>query len=442
MLRARFLLRNPVVQQQKRLFAVSSKLSNLAASTSVVEPKPDGPVITSSSNAKTWSASDNFTNTMQFIQKQPTLEAYRVMDHTGTVLNADHDPNLPKEEVLKCYKDMLLLHTMDGILYDAQRQGRISFYMTHYGEEAMIGSAAALSPEDIVFGQYREAFMLVYRGFTLDEFVNQCFSNELDYGKGRQMPIHYGSKKLNFQTISSPLGTQIPQASGAAYALKMSGANACSLCFFGEGAASEGDFHAGLNMAATLKSPVIFFCRNNGFAISTPSTEQYKGDGIASRGIGYGIDTIRVDGNDIWAIYNATKAAREMAIKEQKPVLIEAMTYRIGHHSTSDDSTKYRDRKEVEERAQFDNPVTRLRRYLENKNWWSQEEEDAYRKKVRKDIMTSFTAAEKRKKPAVKHLFTDVYDELPPNLVKQQQELNELIKKYPEYYDTSDYASS
>ncbi|CAO0803189.1 unnamed protein product [Mucor circinelloides] len=442
MLRARFLLRNSVVQQQKRLFAVSSKLSNLAASTSVVEPKPDGNVITSSNDARTWSATDNFTNTMQFIQKQQTLQAYRVMDHTGTVLNADHDPNLPKEEVLKCYKDMLLLHTMDGILYDAQRQGRISFYMTHYGEEAMIGSAAALSPEDIVFGQYREAFMLVYRGFSLDEFVNQCFSNELDYGKGRQMPIHYGSKKLNFQTISSPLGTQIPQASGAAYALKMSGANACSLCFFGEGAASEGDFHAGLNMAATLKSPVIFFCRNNGFAISTPSTEQYKGDGIASRGIGYGIDTIRVDGNDIWAIYNATKAAREMAIKEQKPVLIEAMTYRIGHHSTSDDSTKYRDRKEVEERAQFDNPLTRLRRYLENKNWWSQDEEDAYRKKVKKDIMTSFTAAEKRKKPAVKHLFTDVYDELPPNLIKQQQELNELIKKYPEYYNTDDYASS
>ncbi|KAL9554605.1 hypothetical protein MBANPS3_002748 [Mucor bainieri] len=448
MLRARSLLRNPVIQQQKRLFAVSSKFANLAASTSIVEPKPDGHVITSSSNARTWSASDNFTNTMQFIQKQPTLEAYRVMDHTGTVLNADHDPNLPKEEVLKCYKDMLLLHTMDGILYDAQRQGRISFYMTHYGEEAMIGSAAALSPEDIVFGQYREAFMLVYRGFTLDEFVNQCFSNELDYGKGRQMPIHYGTKKLNFQTISSPLGTQIPQASGAAYALKMSGANACSLCFFGEGAASEvplsssGKFNDKRMMICSHVLIVSSSSRNNGFAISTPSTEQYKGDGIASRGIGYGIDTIRVDGNDIWAIYNATKAAREMAIKEQKPVLIEAMTYRIGHHSTSDDSTKYRDRKEVEERAQFDNPVTRLRRYLENKNWWSQEEEDAYRKQARKDIMTSFTAAEKRKKPALKHLFTDVYDELPPNLIKQQQELNELIKKYPEYYDTSDYASS
>ncbi|KAI8382452.1 thiamine diphosphate-binding protein [Blakeslea trispora] len=331
---------------------------------------------------------------------------------------------------------------MDGILYEVQRQGRISFYMTHYGEEAMIGSAAALSPHDVVFGQYREAFMLVYRGFTVDEFVNQCFSNELDYGKGRQMPVHYGSKRLNFQTISSPLGTQIPQAAGAAYALKMSGADACTLCFFGEGAASEGDFHAGLNMAATLKSPVIFFCRNNGFAISTPSAEQYKGDGIASRGIGYGIDTIRVDGNDIWAIYNATKAAREIAIKQQKPVLIEAMTYRIGHHSTSDDSTKYRDRKEVEERAQFDNPVTRLRRYLELKNWWSQEEEDVYRKQIKKEVLTSLSAAEKRKKPAIKQLFTDVYDELTPNLVEQQKDLEELIKKYPEYYSLDEHASS
>ncbi|CEP10079.1 hypothetical protein [Parasitella parasitica] len=414
----------------------------MAASTSVVEPKTDGNVVSTSDTTRPWSATDNFISTMQFIQKQETLQAYRVMDHTGTVLNTDHDPNLSKEEVLKCYKAMILLHTMDGILYDAQRQGRISFYMTHYGEEAMVGSAAALSSDDVVFGQYREAFMLVYRGFTIDDFINQCFSNELDHGKGRQMPVHYGSKKHNFQTISSPLGTQIPQASGAAYALKMSGADACSLCFFGEGAASEGDFHAGLNMAATLKSPVIFFCRNNGFAISTPSTEQYKGDGIASRGIGYGIDTIRVDGNDIWAIYNATKAAREIAIKEQKPVLIEAMTYRIGHHSTSDDSTKYRDRKEVEERAQFDNPVTRLRRYLEHKNWWSQEEDDAYRKQIKKDILTSFTAAEKRKKPNVKHLFTDVYDELPPNLIKQQQELQDLISKYPEYYNTDEFASS
>lgn len=191
-----------------------------------------------------------------------------------------------------------------------------------------------------------------------------------------------------------------------------------------------------------LAHHVDHFSRNNGYAISTPASEQYKGDGIASRGVGYGIDTIRVDGNDIWAVYNATKAARQIAVEENRPVLIEAMTYRIGHHSTSDDSTKYRDRKEVEERAKFDNPVTRLRRYLENKQWWTQEEEDQWRKEVRSSLMKSFSAAEKRKKPAVDALFTDVYDELPSNLRDQKQELEDLMKKYPEYYDTSDYASS
>jgi 2-oxoisovalerate dehydrogenase E1 component alpha subunit len=122
--------------------------------------------------------------------------------------------------------------------------------------------------------------VLLYRGFTLEQFMNQCYSNEKDLGKGRQMPVHYGSKELNFQTISSPLGTQLPHAAGSAYALKRAGKKACVLCFFGEGAASEGDFHAALNMAATTESPVIYFCRNNGYAISTPAKEQYRGDGI------------------------------------------------------------------------------------------------------------------------------------------------------------------
>lgn len=152
------------------------------------------------------------------------------------------------------------------------------------------------------------------------------------------------------------------------------------------------------------------------------------------------MDTVRVDGNDIWAVYNATKAARRIAVEESKPVLIEAMTYRIGHHSTSDDSTKYRDRKEVEERAQFDNPVTRLRRYLESKDWWTQEDEREWRQEVKTALLKSFSAAEKRKKPALENLFTDVYEDMPPNLLAQKQELEELIKKYPEYYDTKEFA--
>jgi 2-oxoisovalerate dehydrogenase E1 component alpha subunit len=168
----------------------------------------------------------------------------------------------------------------------------------------------------------------MYRGFTLEEFMNQVYATDLDYGKGRQMPVHYGSRALNFQTISSPLGTQIPQASGAGYALKLAQKDACAVCFFGDGAASEGDFHAALNMASTTNSPVLFFCRNNGYAISTPAKEQYSGDGIASRGHGYGMYTIRVDGNDALAVYNAVKEARKIAIEQERPVLIEAMTYR------------------------------------------------------------------------------------------------------------------
>ncbi|KAJ1941850.1 hypothetical protein EC988_006653, partial [Linderina pennispora] len=222
-----------------------------------------------------------YSHELKFVSNVESIPTYQVMDNDGKVLDTAHEPQMSREDARTMYKNMLTLNAMDSVLYEAQRQGRISFYMTSFGEEALIGSAAALDPKDHVFGQYREAGVLLQRGFTLEQFMNQCYSNELDPGKGRQMPVHYGSKELNFQTISSPLATQIPQASGAAYAMRREGSKQCVVCYFGEGAASEGDFHAGLNMAATLGCPVIFYCRNNGYAISTPSIEQYRGDGIA-----------------------------------------------------------------------------------------------------------------------------------------------------------------
>lgn len=381
-----------------------------------------------------------FSHELKFITPTESIDTYRVMDENGVISHPENEPGVSQELATKIYQDMVTLNSMDNILYDAQRQGRISFYMTSYGEEGQIGSAAALTPEDVVYGQYREAGVILHRGFTLDEFMNQCYSNVHDVGKGRQMPVHYGSKKLNFQTISSPLATQIPQASGAAYALKMEGKKAVVMCYFGEGAASEGDFHPALNMAATLNCPVIFYCRNNGFAISTPSNEQYRGDGIAARGIGYGVDTIRVDGNDVWAVYNATKTARARALEHNKPILIEAMTYRVGHHSTSDDSTAYRSKQEVEDWKRLDNPITRTRKWLEAKGWWDQTKEDDFRKKIRKDILTSFSKAESIVKPPVEEMFNDVYDNLPPHLQKQKREMEEHVKKYPEFYPTKAYA--
>lgn len=242
------------------------------------------------------------------------------------------------------------------------------------------------------------------------------------------------------------MATQIPQAAGAAYALKtqrLTDPNTpprIVACYFGEGAASEGDFHAALNIAATRSCPVIFICRNNGYAISTPTLEQYRGDGIASRGTGYGIDTIRVDGNDIWAVREATLKARELALKDGgRPVLIEAMSYRISHHSTSDDSFAYRARVEVEDWKRRDNPITRLRKYLEKKGIWDEEKEKEARGRLRKEVLKAFAEAEKEKKPPIRTMFEDIYEEMTPQTRKQMEELRDVIKRYPEEYDVGEF---
>jgi 2-oxoisovalerate dehydrogenase E1 component alpha subunit len=368
------------------------------------------------------------------------IPVYRVMDRKGKVLQADQDPNLSEETVVKMYKSMTLLNTVDKILYESQRQGRISFYMTNYGEEGThAGSAAALSPSDLVFGQYREAGILMWRGFPLDSFMNQCYGNELDLGKGRQMPVHYGTKELNFVTISSPLGTQMPQAVGAAYAFKRENKGNCVICYFGEGAASEGDAHAAFNFSATLECPIIFFCRNNGYAISTPTSEQYRGDGIAGRGPAYGISSIRVDGNDTLAVYNVTKAARKIAVNENRPVLVEAMTYRIGHHSTSDDSSAYRSVDEVRFWDANDHPISRLRQYMVNQNWWDESKEAEWKKKSKTKVMEAFARAEKKLKPDWKLMFTDVYEKMPPNLHKQMKSMEAHVAKYGDHYPLKNY---
>jgi 2-oxoisovalerate dehydrogenase E1 component alpha subunit len=211
-------------------------------------------------------------------------------------------------------------------------------------------------------------------------------------------------------------------------------------CYFGEGAASEGDFHAALNIAATRSCPVVFICRNNGYAISTPTLEQYRGDGIASRGTGYGIDTIRVDGNDIWAVREATLKARELALRDGgRPVLIEAMSYRISHHSTSDDSFAYRARVEVEDWKRRDNPITRLRKYLERKGLWNDEKENEARGRIRKEVLKAFSEGEKEKKPPIRSMFEDIYEEMTPETQRQMRELRDVIKKYPQEYDVAEF---
>ncbi|KAG4032642.1 hypothetical protein MFRU_006g01120 [Monilinia fructicola] len=389
-----------------------------------------------------------FTSALSFEHPSTytAIPTYRAMSPEGEIL----DPSviLPSDDAaLEMYLNMVKVSIMDVIMVEAQRQGRLSFYMPSQGEEGTcVGSAAALEKDDVIFSQYREAGVFMQRGYTLEDFMNQLFANRKDKGRGRNMPVHYGSKELKIHCISSPLATQIPHASGAAYALKMQRRSNPSLpprvvaCYFGEGAASEGDFHGALNIAATRSCPVIFICRNNGYAISTPTLEQYRGDGIASRGTGYGIDTIRVDGNDIWAVLQVTRRARELALKDGgRPVLIEAMSYRISHHSTSDDSFAYRARIEVEDWKRRDNPITRLRKYLERKGVWDEAREIDVRTKIKKDVLRALGDAEKEKKPPIKSMFEDVYKEMTPELRHQMNELRSVMEEYPEEYDVGEF---
>lgn len=387
----------------------------------------------------------NVSKDFDFIEPSALdIPTVRLLDGQGNLEKGAVEPDISQQTALKIYQTMRFIRALDERMQAAQRQGRVSFYMQCLGEEAAVtASAAALKDTDMIMAQYREQAALRYRGFSLEQFMNQMFSNEKDLGKGRQMPIHYGSKELHYMTISSPLGTQIPQATGYAYSQKIPHINKqtgeldseienVTLCYFGEGAASEGDFHAGLNMAAVLKAPALFFARNNGYAISTPADEQFAGDGIASRGVGYGIKTIRVDGADALAVYAATKKAREISVATGEPILIESIAYRLGAHSTSDDPSGYRSKEE--ESINTDCPIQRFKGYLISKGWLDEVADNKADELLREQILDAVKVAEKISKPPIEDLITDVYDTPIPLLDKQLEELKSHVKAHPEAY--------
>lgn len=353
--------------------------------------------------------------TVQFLTPQGTLS-----------LDA---PVIAEEILLKGYKTMLLTRHIDERMITLQRQGVISFALSSLGEEACaVASAAALELGDWLYPQYREAGAIFYRGMTAEAYIHHMFGDALDPSKGRQMPNHFGLRKLNVVTVSSPIGTKIPHAAGCAYAMKLQKEPHIACVYFGEGASSEGDFHSGVNFAAVRRAPAIFFCRNNGYAISTKASSQFRSDGVAPKAIGYGISFFRVDGNDFFAIYDAVKKAKEICLKGEGPVLIEAMTYRRGAHSTSDDPTVYRNHEEEEKWKEKD-PVLRLKRYLIVQGKWSEEEESALKKKIEEEVTEAIEIAKKTENPPLRSLVEDVYADIPASLEEQFQELKTF---YPE----------
>lgn len=349
------------------------------------------------------------------------LKTYQILSPSGELTGTPtFSPS--DQELLQILRTMWISRLVDERMITLQRQGTISFAMSALGEEGCsVASSAALSLDDWLYPQYRENGCLFYRGYPIQEYVHHMFCNGLDPLLGRQMPNHFGSRKYNVVTCSSPIGTKIPHVAGAAYGLRMQKKQAIALAYFGEGAASEGDFHAGLNFAAVYKAPAIFFCRNNGFAISTACASQFGGEGIVLKAVGYGISGVRVDGNDPIAIYSVVKEAKERALRGEGPTLIEAMTYRMGAHSTSDDPTRYRNEEEVKRWAALC-PIKRLEAYLEKKGLWDSSKTEQLKNEIQEEITKSIQVAKATPPPPLHSLIEGVYDQVPERLEEELRE--------------------
>jgi pyruvate dehydrogenase E1 component alpha subunit len=345
-----------------------------------------------------------------------------VLRNDGT-LDPEHDPGLSGSEVVSLYRSLVETRTLDERFVQLQRQGRIGFHVGSLGEEAAIlGSAWAMRKQDWLFPCYREFGAALLRGLPFQKLVDNMFGNTNDTVKGRQMPCHYTCKAVGWASISSPVGTQITHAVGLAWGAKIKKEDVASLVYFGDGATSSSDFHSGLNFAGVFKLPVVFLCRNNGWAISVPVERQTATRTFAEKAVGYGIPGVRVDGNDIFAVVSATRRAVERGARGEGPTLIEAITYRMGGHSTSDDPNRYRESEALEAWAARD-PIERLRGWLSDQGLWSDDHENRLAQEIDQRFRDAVAVAERTAPPPLESMFDDVYQTVPWHLAEQRAEL-------------------
>lgn len=353
-------------------------------------------------------------------------EIQRVMGFDGTY-DEEIEPDLSEGEATKLYRFMVLTRELSDRCMTLQRQGRIGFFVPSLGQEAsQIGSAYALQPQDWIFPAYREPGVALLRGVPLRTLFAQYFGNKNDRHGGRRMPSLFGFKEINYVNPSAPIATQIPHAVGAGWAARLRGDKVVSLVYFGDGATSANDFHAGMNFAGVFKAQTVLFCQNNQLAISLPVERQTAAESLAKKAAAYGFPGVRVDGNDVLAVYSATKEAVDRARNGEGPTMIESVTYRIGPHSTSDDPTKYRDETEVEEWGKKD-PLNRFRLYLEEKGWWDEVKEEGLWEEVKRDIKEAIQAEEDVEDPEIGTLFEGVFETTPWYLREEREELMEII---------------
>jgi pyruvate dehydrogenase E1 component alpha subunit/2-oxoisovalerate dehydrogenase E1 component alpha subunit len=352
----------------------------------------------------------------------PDLGLLRVMRDDGST-DPETDPGLPAEVALRAYREMKRLRLLDARMILLQRQGRVGFYGACTGQEATpIAAALAIEAGDWVFQALRESVMMLVRGFPLRQYIAQVFGNAGDVLKGRQMPSHMSGRSVNQVSWSSCLGPQLPQAVGAAWAAKIKRERTVVLGFVGDGATSEPDFHSAMNFAGVYKTPNVLICQNNHWAISVPSAKQTASATFAVKGRAYGIPSVRVDGNDLLAVYRAVSDGVARARRGEGTTFIEALTYRIGAHSTSDDPTKYRTQEEVDVWIARD-PLARLRRYVVGRGLLDDASDAAMEEALNAEIAAAIADVEALGPPGRETLFDDVYAELPWHLAEQRAEL-------------------
>lgn len=332
-------------------------------------------------------------------------------------------PPLTPALKLDFYRALRRIRGLDERMQGLQRQGRIGFYGTCTGQEAVpVALGFALQASDWVFPALRESSVLLVRGFSLETYLAQVFGNEGDALKGRQMPSHMSGRAANVVSWSSCIGTQLTHAVGAAWAAKLRGDSMVSAACLGDGATSSADFHSALNFAQVFRVPCVFVCQNNQWAISTPASRQSSARSFAERALAYAMPSERLDGNDVCALYSAFQRAIERARAGEGPTFFECVTYRVGPHSTSDDPTLYRSEAEVAEWRLRD-PIARLSQQLQAEGTLDTERARGLDQELQAELERALENVESLAPPARASLFDDVYAELPEHLREQRREL-------------------